>query len=104
MCFPKLALLGALFGLGAFGAYEAQFLIAALLLVAVAIVGHVLAYLRHRNKWLLGAAIASGAAVFAGLYILGSELLIYAGFAGLLLASATDFWTRYGGTIAWIRK
>lgn len=33
VCFPKLALLGALFGLGALGVYEAQLVIAAQLLV-----------------------------------------------------------------------
>jgi len=94
VCFPKLALIGALFGLGAFGAYESQFFIAAQALVIVAVVGHALSYLRHRNAWLLAAAIASGAAVFAGLYWARSEALTWAGFAGLVIASATDFWSR----------
>ena len=94
VCFPKLALLGALFGLGALGAYESQLFIAAQALVVVALVGHVLSYLRHRNGWLLAGAIAGGAAVFAGLYWTGTEALIYAGFGGLIIASATGFWTR----------
>src|SRR5438270_5881000 len=79
VCFPKLALLGALFGLGAFGAYESQLFIAAQALVVIAIIGHALSYLRHRNAWLLAAAIASAAAVFGGLYWAGSEVLAYAG-------------------------
>ena len=95
ICFPKLAFIGALFGLGALGAYEYQLFIAAQVLVVVAVGGHVLAYLRHRNPWLLGAAVLSGAAVFAGLYLLGSEWLAYAGFAGLVATSATEFWSRY---------
>jgi MerC mercury resistance protein len=94
VCFPKLALLGALFGLGAFGAYEAQIFLATQMLVIIAVIGHVLSYLRHRNAWLLGAALASGVAVFAGLYWARSEALIYAGFAGLVATSATEFWTR----------
>ncbi len=94
MCFPKLALLGALFGLGAFGAYESQLFLAAQALVVIAVIGHGLSYLRHRKGWLLASAIASGAAVFAGLYWAGSEALVYAGFAGLVAASATEFWTR----------
>ena len=94
VCFPKLALLGALLGLGAFGAYESQLFIAAQALVVIAVLGHAGSYLRHRNGWLLGVALASGAAVFAGLYWTGSEALIYAGFAGLLAASATEFWNR----------
>ena len=94
VCFPKLALVGALFGLGALGAYETQLFIAAQALVIIALIGHALSYRRHRNAWLLAAAIASGAAVFTGLYWTASEALIYAGFAGLVIASATDFWTR----------
>lgn len=94
VCFPKLALIGALIGLGGLGAYESQLFLAAQALVVVAVAGHVLSYLRHRNRWLLGGAVASGAAVFAGLYWAGSEALIYAGFAGLVIASATQLWTR----------
>src|SRR5215510_11572459 len=65
ICFPKLALLGSLIGLGAFSAYEAQLFIAAQLLVIVAVAGQAVAYRQHRNAWLLGAAFVSGAAVFA---------------------------------------
>jgi mercuric ion transport protein len=94
VCFPKLALIGALFGLGAFGAYEAQLFIAAQALVVVSMIGHGLSYLRHRNRWLLGGALASGAAVFAGLYWIGSEWLAYAGLLGLVAASVPQLWGR----------
>ncbi len=94
VCFPKLALIGALFGLGALGAYEYQLFIAVQALVVIAVVGHALAYRKHRNAWLLGAAAASGAAAFAGLYLFGWEPLVYAGFAGLIAASAAEFWNR----------
>jgi hypothetical protein len=95
ICFPKLALIGAVFGLGALSAFEYQFLIAAQALVALAVGGHVWSYLRHRNAWLLAAAVPSGVAVFAGLYVVGSELLVYAGLAGLLAASTADLWRRF---------
>lgn len=95
VCFPKLALVGALFGLGALGAYEYQLFIAAQVLVVVAAAGSALAYLRHRNGWLLAAALLGAAAVFAGLYLFGSEWLTYAGFAGLVVASANEFWGRF---------
>ena len=104
ICFPKLALLGALFGLGALGAYESQLFIAAQVLIAVAVLGHVLAYFQHRKGWLLGLAILSGVAVFGGLYLLRSEALIYAGFAGLVATSATDYWARFHGTPASSRQ
>src|SRR5262249_34511081 len=92
VCFPKLALLGSLVGLGAFSAYEAQLFIAAQILVIVAVAGHALAYRQHRKVWLLAAALAGGAAVFLGLYFLKSEALAYAGFAGLVAASGVDLW------------
>jgi len=53
ICFPKLALLGAVFGLGALSAYESQLLIAAQVLVVLAVLGHALAYRQHRKRWLL---------------------------------------------------
>jgi hypothetical protein len=104
VCFPKLALLGTLFGLGAISAYESQFFIAAQTLIVVALAGHVLSYLRHRNSWLLGAAVASGAAVFAGLYVLASEAIIYAGLAGLVATSASGFWNRFVRRRQWINE
>lgn len=94
ICFPKLALLGGILGLGAFSAYEAQLVIAAQALVLIALAGHVWAYRQHRKAWLLGAALLCGAAVFAGLYVFGSEWLSYAGFAGLIAASTYDLWAR----------
>jgi len=97
ICFPKLALLGAVFGLGALGAYESQFFIAAQVLIAVAVLGHVLACWQHRNRRLLALAVLSGAAIFGGLYLMNSEAIIYAGFAGLVVTSATDFWGRFRG-------
>jgi len=98
VCFPKLALIGALFGVGALGAYESQLFIAVQILIAVAVLGHVLAYLQHRKGWLLGLAILSGVAVFGGLYLVHSEAMIYAGFAGLVVTSATDYWARFRRT------
>jgi hypothetical protein len=94
ICFPKLALIGAVFGLGALSAYEYQFLIAAQILVVLAVAGHVLSYRRHGNAWLLGSALAGAAAAFTGLYLAGSELLVYAGFAVLVAASTADLWKR----------
>jgi hypothetical protein len=104
VCFPKFALLGALFGLGALGVYEWQLLIAAQVLVVVALAGQLLSYLRHRNGWLLGAAVASGAAVFAGLYVLASEAMMYAGFAGLVVTSATEFWSHFRRRTQWTNE
>ena len=94
VCFPKLALIGAVFGLGAFSAYEYQLLVAAQALVALAVVGHLLSYRRHRNRWLLASALLGASGVFVGLYVAGSELVVYAGLAVLLAASTADLWKR----------
>ena len=94
VCFPKLAALAAIFGFGALGAYEGQLFLAAKLLVVVSVVGHVLSYFQHRRAWVLALALAGGAAFFAGLYVFDSELLIYAGFAGLVIASSVDAFKR----------
>src|SRR5437773_11056873 len=68
-CFPKLALIGALFGLGAVGAQESQLVIAAQILPAVAALAHALAGLQRLKAWLLGLATVSVAAAFGGLYL-----------------------------------
>jgi hypothetical protein len=94
ICFPKLAVVGALFGLGAFSAYEAQLFIAAQALVLVTAAGHVLAYRQHRNARLLTSALLSAVLVFAGLYWVPTEWLVYVGFGGLVAASSVDLWTR----------
>ncbi len=91
ICFPKLALLGAFFGLGGLAAYESQLIIVAQALVVLAAAGHVIA---HRSKWLLGLALAGTIAFFAGLYVVGSELVAYGGLAALVAASAIDLWLR----------
>lgn len=94
VCFPKLALIGAFFGLGAFSAYEYQFLVAAQVLVALAVGGLLLSYRRYRNGWVLASALLGGSGVFAGLYVAGSELLVYAGLAVLLAPSSAGLWKR----------
>jgi mercuric ion transport protein len=91
ICFPKLALLGAFFGLGGLAAYESQLIVAAQALVVLATAGHVIAY---RSKWLLALALAGAITFFAGLYAAGSEFLAYCGLAALVAASAIDLWLR----------
>lgn len=92
ICFPKLALLGAFFGLGGLAAYESQLVVAAQALVVLTVAGHVVA---RRSKWLLGFALLGAIAFFAGLYLVGSEFVAYGGLAALIAASAIDLWLRF---------
>ena len=95
VCFPKLALIGAFFGLGGLAVYEAQLFVAAQMLVLVALVGHAIAYVRHRRRIILAAAIVGTAAIFIGLYAIPSEMVVYAGFAAMAGASLADIRVRY---------
>lgn len=87
VCFPKLALLGAIFGMGTLAKYETAFFIAAHVLVVLAMVGHVVSYKRHHNRALLTLAGGSVALFFISLYVFGVELLTYMAFAGLITAT-----------------
>ena len=91
ICFPKLALLGALFGLGGLAAYESQLIIAAQALVVLAAAGHLVA---QRSRWLPGLALLGAITFFSGLYLAGSEFVAYVGLAVLVVASAIDLWLR----------
>jgi mercuric ion transport protein len=89
-CFPHLATLGALFGLGALGSYESQIFLATEVLAALAIAGHVLAYRVHHRVLLLILGAGGGALFFLGMYLFQSELTTYGGLIAMLFASATD--------------
>lgn len=86
VCFPKLALIGAFFGLGALAKYEAFFFYGAHVLVVIALLGHVISYLRVRNTTLLVFAVCSAALFYVSLYLIVSEMLTYVALAGLLIA------------------
>lgn len=89
-CFPHLAAVGTLAGLGALGSYESQIFLATKILVALAIVGHVVSYRAHRKPALLILGAGGGVLFFLGMYLLRSESVTYLGLAAMLLASATD--------------
>ncbi len=84
VCFPKLAMIGALVGFGAFSKYEIYFFIAAQILVLVALVGTILSYKKHKNSVILMLALASVALFFASLYLFVNEYLSYLALAGLV--------------------
>jgi len=87
ICFPKLALLGALFGMGALASYETVFFIGAQVLVIIALVGHSLSFKTHRDKRILTLAGVSTLTLFLSLYVFASEILNYLAFAGLIGAT-----------------
>ena len=57
VCFPKVALVGAALGFGVFEPFEGFIGIGVQALFLLALVGQVLAFPRHRNRWLLALSI-----------------------------------------------
>ena len=94
-CFPQLAAFGTLVGLGALGSYEGAIFLVTKLLVGIAIVGHVLAYFTHRVVWLPILGAGGGGFFFLGMYLFGSETVIYLGLGAMVLASITDLVLRF---------
>jgi mercuric ion transport protein len=88
ICFPKLALIGAAFGLGVFAPYEQYTALVVQVLFLLAFVGQALAYRAHRNKWLLGFSAAVTLALFTGYYAVPSSILLQIALGGLVVASA----------------
>ena len=87
ICFPKLALLGALFGFGVLAPYETAFFFGAQILVVIAVIGHAISYTKHQNKILLSLTVLSAILLFVSLYAFVSEILSYIAFAGLIAAT-----------------
>jgi mercuric ion transport protein len=86
ICFPKLALIGALFGFGVLIKFEVVFFYMAQLMIIFALVGHIISYKRLRNLALLTLAFISAILFFGSLYVFTSEILSYLGLAGMIAA------------------
>ena len=82
-----MALIGAALGLGALQPFEPYVALGVQVLFVVALVGHILAYRRHRNRWLLGLAWLATIMVLTGYYIIPSAMLLQAALATLGVAS-----------------
>ena len=87
ICFPKLALIGAAVGLGAFAPHERYIAIVVQVLFVLAFIGQVLAFRRHRNRLLLALSTLTTALLFVGYYVLPSSILLQVSLAGLVVAS-----------------
>jgi mercuric ion transport protein len=89
ICFPKLALIGAALGLGIFAPYEGYIALGVQVLFVLALIGQLLGYRTHRNKWLVALAIATTATMFAAYYIVPSSILLEISLASLV---GTSIW------------
>ena len=87
VCFPKLALLGALLGMGALAKYEVYFFYGAQAFVALTLIGNIVSFKKHHNKKILTIAIICALLFFASFYVLMSEILSYLSQAGLIVGA-----------------
>ena len=87
ICFPKVALVGAAVGLGALAPFEGYIAVGVQVLFVLAFLGQVVAYPRHRNRWLLGLSAATTVLLFVAYYLLPSSILLQMSLAGLVAAS-----------------
>ena len=88
VCFPKLALIGALLGLGFLAPYEQYLAYAVQALFVVALAGHVIAFRRHRRVYVVALAAIATLLLFVGFYAFGSTFMMLAALALLAAASA----------------
>lgn len=87
VCFPKLALVGAMLGLGVLAPFEGYFVSILQILVIAALVGQIMAYRRYRNPYLPGLATIGALCVLVAYHLYFSELLVYTGLTALAAAS-----------------
>ena len=87
VCFPKLALIGAALGFGVLAPFEGVTAFAVQGLFVVAWVGQVIAFRRHRNRWLLAFSTVATLLLFGGFYVIPSTIMLQSALAGLGIAS-----------------
>lgn len=87
ICFPKLALIGAALGLGALAPFEGWFAAAAQVFLVLAVIGHLVAFRRHRNLWVPLLACIGASLVLGTLWFRYVEALVYLGLLSVVLAT-----------------
>ena len=87
ICFPKIALIGAAVGLGAFAPFEGYIAVGVQALFILALIGQVLAYPRHRNVWLVSLSVVTTVLLFLAYYVFSSSTLLQVSLLGLAIAS-----------------
>lgn len=91
-CFPLLGIVGATLGLGFLRPYEGIMMYVFQGLVFLSLIGNILSYLKHRRVIPLTIGILSPLVIFFAFYIRFSNVLIYSGLAGLLVAIILNYW------------
>jgi mercuric ion transport protein len=83
VCFPALAAVGSVFGIGALAAYESQLIILTQIFVILSMVFAVVSYRRTQYKPSLIIALVSGVLIFGTWYLFWNPVIVYLGLAGI---------------------
>lgn len=89
ICFPKLAAIGAIVGMGALAPFEIYFFWGTQVFVLLTVVGQAIAFRQLKNYALLLLSLVSAALFFISLYVVVSETLSYVALAGIVFSG---FW------------
>lgn len=101
VCFPKLAIIGTVLGLGALAPYESWFAAAAQGFLVLSLAGHVIAFRRHHNLWIVILAGLGVGLVLGSLWLYYIEVLVYLGLAVVVAATVWSmFALRKGASCA----
>ncbi len=90
ICFPKLAAIGALFGLSILAPFEIYFLWGAQIIVLAICAIQYRSYKVHRNGFLLAWFAGFSILFFASLYAVPSETLSYIALGGIIIGSVRN--------------
>ena len=83
--------MGTILGLGIFQPFEGWVFIAFQILVAIAVVGNIVSFVRHRRTFVLTAGLAGPALICFALYVRFNQFLLYLGFFSLAAASVLNY-------------
>ena len=90
-CFPMLAVVGTALGLGIFRPFEGWVFSVFQILLAIAVLGNILSFARHRRAFPFIMGVAGPLLIFFALYVRFNQLVLYLGLFGLVAASVLNY-------------
>ncbi len=91
VCFPMLAVVGSIVGLGILKPFEGIVFILFQFFVFLALIGNILSFMNHRNVLALLIGIAGPVLILFALYVKFINAVLYVGLFGLLASLVANF-------------
>ncbi len=103
-CFPALAGIGSVLGLGVFAAYERQALIVMQVVIFLSMFFAYLGYRRTKYKLSLILSLVSGSVMLYSWYVHYYEIVFFAGLIGLIVAAFWNLWLEKHNPFCKVKK